>query len=339
VNVLAEGARRRIGQVGMGFALLCAPAFLMAQGLPQARVEPAQWLGRIQSAANLRSYQGTLMFSAGGVVSSTRVAHWCDGRQQYERQELLDGRARLQYRHNDQVVTLWPDSRLAVVEQREAVAEFPALPDAPGLQPLDSYELRSMGSDRIAGHEVEVLMLKPRDALRFAQRLWADRDSGLLLRGDVLGPRGEVLESSAFTDLRVGTRLTPEAVTGPMRRLEGYRVVRPQAVKTELETEGWSLARSVPGFQLVGCSKRPLDAGAAESSSVQVLQSVFSDGLTHVSVFIEPFDAQRHKQPMRTSLGATHTLMSRHGDWWFTVVGEVPMATVQQFETLFERRR
>lgn len=337
--MFAEGARRRIGQVGMGFVLLCAPAFLMAQGAPQVRIEPAQWLSRIQSAASQRGYQGTLMFSAGGVVSSTRVARWCDGRQQYERQELLDGRARLQYRHNDQVVTLWPSSKLAVVEPRELVAEFPALPDAPGLQPLDSYELQSLGGDRIAGREVEVLMLRPRDGLRFAQRLWADRDSGLLVRGDVLGPRGEVLESSAFTDLRVGARASPESVTGPMRKLDGYRVVRPQAVKTQLEAEGWALARSVPGFQLVGCSRRPLDARAGEASSVQVLQSVFSDGLTHVSVFIEPYDAQRHKQPMRTSLGATHTLMARRGDWWITVVGEVPMATVQQFETLFERRR
>jgi len=69
-----------------------------------------------------------------------------------------------------------------------------------------------------------------------------------------------------------------------------------------------------------------------------VLQSVFSDGLTHVSVFIEPYDAKRHRQPMRTSQGATHTLMSRHGDWWVTVMGEVPLATAQQFEAALERK-
>jgi len=70
-----------------------------------------------------------------------------------------------------------------------------------------------------------------------------------------------------------------------------------------------------------------------------VLQTVYSDGLAHVSVFIEPYDALRHKQPMGTSLGATHTLMNRKGDWWITVVGEVPMATVQQFEAQLERKR
>jgi sigma-E factor negative regulatory protein RseB len=61
--------------------------------------------------------------------------------------------------------------------------------------------------------------------------------------------------------------------------------------------------------------------------------------MAHVSVFIEPYDAQRHKQPMGTSLGATHTLMNRRGDWWVTVVGEVPMATVQLFEVMLERKR
>jgi sigma-E factor negative regulatory protein RseB len=99
------------------------------------------------------------------------------------------------------------------------------------------------------------------------------------------------------------------------------------------------LTRQVPGFGLVSCTKRPLDAATDAGAPVQVLQSVFSDGLTHVSVFIEPYDASRHKQPLGTSLGATHSVMNRHGDWWFTVVGEVPMATVQQFEAMFERRR
>jgi sigma-E factor negative regulatory protein RseB len=82
-----------------------------------------------------------------------------------------------------------------------------------------------------------------------------------------------------------------------------------------------------------------VDADAAPAAQVQVLQSVFSDGMAHVSVFIEPYDAQRHKQPMGTSLGATHTLMNRRGDWWVTVVGEVPMATVQLFEVMLERKR
>ena len=345
MSALTRRGRRLLGCMGLGAVLLlsAAPAWVSAQAMVgsgvAAPVELNAWLSRIQQAAATRSYQGTLMFMAGGVVSSSRVLHICEGRQRYERIEVLDGRARLQYRHNDQLLTLWPNSKVARLEQREPVAEFPALPAAAAQRALDSYELLPTSKDRIAGHEVDVLTLKPRDKHRFTQRLWSDRETGLLLRNDVLGPVGEVLESSAFSDVVIGGKLAPDAVLGPMKRLDGYRVLRPQAERAQIDAEGWTLQRSVPGFALVSCTRRPLDTASETDAPVQVLQSVFSDGLTHVSVFIEPYDAQRHKKPMGTSLGATHTLTNRHGDWWFTVVGEVPMATVQQFEALFERRR
>lgn len=324
--------RRQFGRLGVGAALLSCTSFVAAQAASDA----SQWLQRIQQAAADRTYQGTMMTSAGGLVSSSRVVHICNGRERYERIEVLDGQVRRQYRHNGAVLTLWPQTRVAVLEQQDPVADFPSLP-ANGARALESYELRSIGMDRIAGYEAEVLMLKPRDGHRYAQRLWAERDSGLLLRTDVLGPRGEVLESSAFTDLSIGGKPAVESVLGPMKKLEGYRVIKPQSQRTQLEAEGWSLARSVPGFQLVNCVKRPLDAVADGNAAEQVLQTVFSDGLTHVSVFIERFDAQRHRA-MRTVLGATNTSMSRVGDWWITVVGDVPMATVQQFETMLQRR-
>jgi sigma-E factor negative regulatory protein RseB len=341
---------RGLGRIGLGAALGLAllggqagvaaqPSAPSAPVVPMALADAGSWLVRIQHAAANSSYQGTLLFSAGGVVSSSRVTHICDGHQRYERVEVLDGRARLQYRHNEQMLTLWPASKLARVEQRDPVAEFPALPASAQPRALDNYEPGLPARDRIAGHEADVVLLRPRDKHRFAQRLWTDRATGLMLRNDVIGPGGEVLESSAFTDVQIGGKHSPETVLGPMRQLDGYRVQRPHAERASVEAEGWALTRQVPGFGLVSCTKRPLDAATDAGAPVQVLQSVFSDGLTHVSVFIEPYDASRHKQPLGTSLGATHSVMNRHGDWWFTVVGEVPMATVQQFEAMFERRR
>jgi len=340
-------AWRGLGRIGTGLsfwlALLAGPVVAQVQpgaaGAISAPSDSLAWLARIQQAAISSNYQGTLMFSAGGVVSSTRVLQYCDGRQRYERLEVLDGRPRLQYRHNELSVTLWPGSKVAMVEPRDPVAEFPALPASTGSRALDYYEVRDVGRDRVAGHEAEVLMLKPRDKHRFAQRLWADRETGLLLRNDVLAPNGDVLESSAFTDVQMGVRGQPEVVLRAMKKLDGYRVVRPQSDRTLLEAEGWAMSKPVPGFQLVSCTRRLLDAAADGAPSAPVLQTVYSDGLAHVSVFIEPYDAQRHKQPMGTSLGATHTLMNRKGDWWITVVGEVPLATVQQFEALLERKR
>jgi sigma-E factor negative regulatory protein RseB len=297
------------------------------------------WLARVQQAATTLNYQGTLVFNAAGVVSSSRVVHYCEGKQRYERIDVLDGEARQVLRHNDITQTLWPRTRVAVVEQRTSMPEFPGLPAADA-RSLDAYDLRVLGTERVAGHEAQVLMLKPRDAHRFAQRLWAEQSSGLLLRADVLGARGEVLESASFSDVSIGGKGSAESVLQAMRKVDGYRIVRPAAVRTKLDAEGWTLAKPVPGFQLVGCMRKELSAlgEPLPAGSPQVLMAVFSDGLTHVSVFVEPYDAQRHK-PVATSLGATHTVMTRSGDWWITAMGDVPMATVQMFSVALERRR
>lgn len=336
----------------VGLALLgvlCSLGFaasaLAAPAAPEAPVEPKQvraWLMRIHEAASQRNFQGTFVVTAGGAVSSARIAHFYDGVNQFERIESLDGQARYVFRHNDQVQTVWPQSRVAMIEQRESMSSFPALLQADADRIAEFYDVRPQGVDRVAGHEASVLTLRPRDAHRFGYRLWADRASGLLLRADVLGERGEMLESSAFSDVAIGVRPQPELVVLPMKKLDGFRVVRPILVATKLELEGWSLGAVVPGFRQVSCVKRPLDAAAEDdprSPSTQAVHTIFSDGLTYVSVFIEPFSRERHSKPMLTAIGATHTFMRQQGDWWVTVVGDVPAATLRAFASGLERRK
>jgi sigma-E factor negative regulatory protein RseB len=94
----------------------------------------------------------------------------------------------------------------------------------------------------------------------------------------------------------------------------------------------------VPGFALANCAKRSLDPATA--GAPHTLQAVFSDGLTHVSVFVEPYDRKRHVRALTTQMGATHTLMQALGDaWWITVVGDVPVSTLKQFYQSLERQR
>jgi sigma-E factor negative regulatory protein RseB len=78
---------------------------------------------------------------------------------------------------------------------------------------------------------------------------------------------------------------------------------------------------------------------AAPTDNATVLQAVYSDGLTHVSVFIEPFVASAHKREMPATVGSTSALSHRQGDWWITAVGAVPVAALQQFIGGLERRK
>ena len=172
------------------------------------------------AAAHERNYQGTLVFSADGALSSARVAHFCDGAQSYERVEVLDGRMQQIYRHNDRVLTLWPQSRVAVVEERD--------PRQASLRPViepraeEHYEVREQGTEHVAGREAQVLLLSPRDANRFAQRLWVDSRSGLMLRADVLGaaPAGAGIQRLlAGRDRRQGAAADGAAADEAARRL------------------------------------------------------------------------------------------------------------------------
>ena len=126
-----------------------------------------------------------------------------------------------------------------------------------------------------------------------------------------------------------------------MKRLEGYRVFRPVLTPTSLEAEGWVLRQEVPGFRQVSCVKRPVDGGSGDAASAAgpLVQAIYSDGLTHVSVFVEPFSEARHTRPILASVGATQTLMQRHGQWWVTVVGDVPPDTLRVFANGLERSR
>jgi sigma-E factor negative regulatory protein RseB len=300
--------------------------------------EARKWLARIHTAAHERNYQGTLVFSADGALSSARVAHFSEGTQSYERVEVLDGRMQQIYRHNDRVFTLWPRSRVAVVEERD--------PRQASLRPVIEpraeayYELREQGSEHVAGREAQILLLSPRDENRFAQRLWIDSRSGLVLRADVIGPRQQVLESSAFSQVEIDVKPRPKSVLQPMKQLDGYRQVRPAQQPTQLDSEGWTLNSLVPGFQLSNCTRRTLDPVEGGGAPASVLQAVFSDGLTHVSLFVEPIDRARHTRALLTQVGATHTLMQPHGsEWWVTVMGDVPPQTLKQFHQALERRR
>jgi sigma-E factor negative regulatory protein RseB len=181
-----------------------------------------------------------------------------------------------------------------------------------------------------------VFLLKPRDNLRYAQRVWADKESGLMLRADVIDANRVVLESAAFSEVEIGVKPQPDTVMQEIRRLEGWRVLRPQQQATQLEAEGWTMQRMVPGFRSAGCVRRPLENTAVDA---QVLQAVFSDGLTHVSIFIEPLDRRPPPPEANDQIGATATLRQRRGDHWVTVMGDVPPATLKAFADALERRQ
>lgn len=346
-------ARHRIrwkATVALAGTLVGPTPLVWAGGNPPPQ-DMAAVVRRIQEAALKRSFVGTYVVSHGGHMTSSRITHFCDGRDQIERIEALDGQARQVYRYNDTVHVFWPDTRTALIEQRELVGRFPA-PLQPGdVARLDQYELQVGGEERVAGHDAQIMLFKPRDALRYARRLWLERRTGLLLRSDLLNERGEVLESSSFSELQLNARVSSQALLQDMNRLEGYKVSRPVYVSSSLDSEGWSMHLPVPGFDTQQVVRRPMEpwsprptvsgthTGTGIADGTTMIQAVYSDGLTHVSVFIEPYVPTLHKREAPATVGSTSALSRRQGDWWITAVGAVPVAALQQFIGGLERRK
>lgn len=322
----------------LGLLPLAASAQQSWPPAAEAPHDARSWLQRSQDAATKRNYLGTLVVSANGVTSTSRVAHFADGGVQAERVDWLDGERRTMIRLNDTVQTFWPRSRLAVVEPVDARASFPALftPGAKGL--LDSYEWRRIGRDRVAGLDADVVLLKARDALRYSQRIWSESGSGLLLRAEVIAASGQVLESVAFTEVNLAVKPQVESLQAALRQTEGYRVAKPTATTVSLDSEGWQLGALPAGFRELQCARRVLGP-AGDPRSPVVLQAIFGDGLTHVSAFIEPFDPDRHQVRSAAPMGATNTLGFRRDSHWITMVGDVPAETLQRFAEALVRRR
>jgi sigma-E factor negative regulatory protein RseB len=291
----------------------------------------SEWLTRMHDASRQRSYIGTFVVSSSnGSMSSARIWHACDGQRQAERIETLSGERRLTFRRDDEVLTFLPETKTVRSERRDAFGLFPELlkPDETAIP--EFYTARRVGNERVAGFDADVVQVQPKDALRFGYRIWSERKSGLVVKLQTVDDTGKVLEQAAFSELQLDAPVRMDRLAQMMAVPVGWRIEKPDAVKTTAAAEGWELKAPVAGFKPMSCYKRPGDG---------ILQWIFSDGLASVSVFVEPYDRQRHQQEGVFASGSTHTLTRHVQDWWVTAVGEVPPQTLRAFSLSLERRR
>lgn len=342
--MIASWSRVLAGTVRLALccgAVAWAPHGLAQQNDPlvEAR-EMRYWMNRIQSAARSLSYTGTYVVISQAGMMTSRITQVCRGRDTLEQLELMDGARRTQIRHNDEVRTLLPDRKLAYVEHREELQSFPKLGLDTSRKLDHHYELKRLGEDRVAGLASTVVLMQPRDALRFGYKLWVDDKTGLLLKSQVISPSGEVLEQVAFSEVSFNPGAAQwDRLKSALRKSDAYRQEQVTAVKTDAKTEGWRLHSDVPGYRELGCFKRIMQPeGEGDFSKPrQVLQCVFSDGMANVSVFAEPYVAQMHRKEGIMVMGAAHSLTLRKGNWWITVLGEVPPAALKAFAAAIER--
>ncbi|MCG6872161.1 MAG: MucB/RseB C-terminal domain-containing protein [Gammaproteobacteria bacterium] len=304
---------------GAGMLLMAAVA---------TAAEPAlDWLMRMERAARELNYTGVFVYLHGGQMEAMRLAHLYEGGKTRERIFSLNGAAREIISDDEQVWCYLPDKKMGVHELRRAGTR-----SFPGLLPMEldhlkaSYEVEVGGAARVADRPARQLSIRPRDKFRYGYELWADEQSGLLLRADLVGTQGEVLEQYMFTEISVGAGV-PEGSVEPRTPRDALEWHGPVSRRPEAPPQtSFRVTSLPPGYMMSSNLTRFVPA-----SAMPVQHIVYSDGIAVISVFVEKWKGDASRQMRGPSrMGAVNVFSTLVDEYQVTAVGEVPAATVKQ---------
>lgn len=301
---------------GFVFSLMCNSLAAQTSGGAE------QWIEKMREAATYSSYRGTFMFSRGDMSSSMRVVHRYHEGEEQERLTQLDGEMGEILRRGMEVICLVGEHDLVRLEKGEfsnpvsaSFKEF--MPDH------EHYRVDEKGIERVVNRAAVKIRVQAKDALRYSYRLWLDRETGLLLKSQVLGDDDKSLETFQFTSLEIPTETRPEEFAFDMDAEKVVMKTIPLSQPDKKWPSGleWDVAWVPEGFKTM----------SAPGNSRDVM--LYSDGLASFSVFVE---RQRDEMlPEGASMvGATTLYFSElsHKDMAYavTVVGEIPAMTAMK---------
>jgi len=293
------------------------------------------WLRKMASASRQLNYSGTFVYRHGSDIEASRIVHFVNAAGgEFEKLETLDGPPREVIRTNDQITCYLPNTKTVLIEKRSA-RRFPAMLPAQMTSGIaEHYTVRETGMDRTAAHNCRVIVLMPKDRLRYGHEFCAEASSGLPLRAKTFNEAGAVLESFAFTDLRLGDKFDHDMVQSRYAaESKDWKIDRAASPpSTDTGHTGWVLSRELPGFTKVTESKRSI---AGRGWAVSHL--VYSDGLAAVSVFIEPLPKNRPRRSL-SHQGAVNIYVRLVDDHMVTALGEAPAETVMTIANSLEFR-
>lgn len=301
----------------------------------QADGDALSWLERIHMATQKLSYTGTFVYRSGDQSETSRIVHIVGRNGTRERLETLDGHLREIVRNGDEVKCYLPDSMTVKVDKQTGQKVFPALlPE--NLQDIgDHYDARVGAIGRVAGYDSRLIVLRPKDELRYGRKLWADVKTGMLLKSQTLNHKDEPIEQFAFTQIQIGGKIDRDQLKPKFRAASRtWNIENSSAVAASLAASGWTINPELPGFRKVTEMKR------TQGGSTEVGHVIYSDGLAAVSVFIEPMAGKTSQPPRGLSHQGAINIFSRQiADHLVTVVGEAPAASVKALAESVEYRK
>lgn len=182
------------------------------------------------------------------------------------------------------------------------------------------YQVIASGGMRVTGRPAQYLRLISRDDYRYHYDLWVDRDSGMLLKLQMMTPQGEVLEQLQLTSIMFSDEI-PEQLT------EVSAIQRPPKL---YDTQQLSELRFAlrPNWLPGGFDLRRAHHRQLYDTQLPTDYFLFSDGLTEVSIYVTEQQAQ--KLPSLAYQGPESLVNTFVEGYAVTVVGKLPADTLQR---------
>jgi sigma-E factor negative regulatory protein RseB len=271
------------------------------------------WLNRAAAAAKQLNYSGIYVYHQSEHVEVLRVLHRIDAAGEQEKVEVLDGAPRQFLRINNDVYCHLQDGKSVRLERNTARRFFPALLPIEPASLLDYYDAKLGATERVAGRPCQVVTLEPRDGYRYGFALWLDKQTGLPLKSHIVNGHGNVVSMFVFSEIQIGKAPDIQLFRND---LKGKRI---QNASLDVPADvDWNVTPP-PGFAQVQKAVRPLPGKA-----MPVTHLVFSDGLSVLSLFVEPADPKVQRLRGLSAEGAIGAYGREVDGYTVTTMGEVP---------------
>lgn len=270
-----------------------------------------KWLDKMSRSSGTVSYHGVVTFQRDGAeMQVVQVAHNVADGTTSDTFTQLTGQGAQVIRKDHPLDCIHPGHQLLRLGGQLQAGQC-------GL--AENYRFSVADTGRVAGRKAVRVHIEPLDVYRFGYQLDLDRQTGLLLRTEILGRGNTVLERFQFADLTLGeSRQQREGVD--LVHHAAHPMAAPAATGREL-SRGWQVNWLPRGFT------------ATEAPGPQVPRRTYTDGLAVFSVFLEELDRELRPGEGVAREGSTTSYtrgMTLDGQpLLVTVVGEVPVNTAR----------
>lgn len=257
--------------------------------------EAVDWLNQMQQSVRYADYSGKLVYAQGKELSTFQIDNHNNNGKRSENIRLLETKG------------------------GASAAKSFSLVNFNRLKPqAQAYRYDLGGRETVAGRTCQVVVVRPKDKMRYLHRYCIDVDSRLLLKYSLMNRQQQQLEQLLFTEVKL------EPVQAQKQKVVSQaaakQVQKPDQV-SPVSHSIWQFTALPYGFKhtqsIAATPQKPTD------------HLIVSDGMTAVSVFITPRADQKTYREIKHSSGAVNILTQDLGQYLVTLVGEVPDSTLR----------